>query len=137
MENTNDDLYDYKVFCFNGKANCIMFLSERNQGLQMAFFDLQWNKLPFTYNYPRNEKVIPKPKCLNQLIELSEKLAKDFAHVRVDFYVLNDGTIKFGEMTFSSATGNCQWNPPEQNRIFGDMITLPEKKPLPERLSSR
>ena len=133
MENGNNDLYDYKVFCFNGKAESIMFLSERKHGLKMAFHDLNWNKLPFVYTYPRNEAEVPKPKNLELLIQLSEKLAAGFAHVRVDFYILNDGSLKFGEMTFTSASGNCKWNPPEQNRIYGDLIKLPQKSPIPER----
>ena len=133
LENGNNDLYDYKVFCFNGKAESIMFLSERKTGLKMAFYDLNWNKLPFTYSFPRNEENIPKPKNLDLLIELAETLAEGFAHVRVDFYILNDGSIKFGEMTFTSAGGTCKWNPPEQNRIYGDLIKLPPKSPIPER----
>ena len=136
MENNNNDLYDYKVFCFNGKAESIMFLSERKQGLKMAFFDLQWNKLPFTYSFPRNEEEIPRPQNLNLLISLSEKLAQGFAHVRVDFYILNDGSLKFGELTFSSASGTCKWNPSEQNKIYGDLIQLPMKKPIPQKMDN-
>ena len=113
LENGNNDLFDYKVFCFDGRAESVMFLSERKQGLKMAFYDLNWNKLPFVYSYPQNEKPIPKPEKLELLIELAEKLAAGFAHVRVDFYVLNDGSIKFGEMTFSSASGICEWNIPK------------------------
>ena len=134
MENDNNDLYDYKVFCFNGKAESIMFLSERKTGLKMAFFDLNWNKLPFTYTFPYNPDNIPRPKNLDLLISLSEKLSEGFAHVRVDFYILNDGSLKFGELTFSSASGSCKWNPPEQNRIYGDLIKLPYKSLLPINL---
>ncbi len=134
LKNDGDDLYDYKVFCFGGKAESIMYLSERKQGLKMAFFDLDWHKLPFTYSYPRNEADISRPKNLDLLIELAEKLAEDFPHVRVDFYILNDGSLKFGEMTFTTANGTCKWNPPEQNRIYGDLIKLPSKSQVPERI---
>ena len=133
LENDNNDLYDYKVFCFNGKAESIMYLSDRKNGLKMAFYDLNWNKLPFVYSYPLNEEDIPRPAQLEKLIELAEKLAEGFAHVRVDFYILNDGSIKFGEMTFTSAGGACKWNPPEQDRIYWDLIKLPPKSPIPER----
>ena len=61
LENNNNDLYDYKVFCFNGKAESIMFLSDRKQKLKMSFYDLQWNKLPFVYSYQQNPDDIPKP----------------------------------------------------------------------------
>ena len=135
MENGDNDLYDYKVFCFNGKANCIMYLSERKKGLKMAFYDLDWNKLPFVYTYPRNEEKIEKPKNLELLISLAEKLSTGFAFVRVDFYILNDGSLKFGEMTFTSASGTGIWNPPEQDLIFGNLIdlSLVNKTPLPQK----
>ena len=134
LENDNNDLYNYKVFCFGGKAESIMYLSGRKQGLKMAFFDLDWHKLPFVYSYPMNEADIPKPKNLDLLIELAEKLAEGFPHVRVDFYILNDGSLKFGEMTFTTANGTCKWEPPEQNRIYGDLIKLPPKIQIPERI---
>ncbi|MDO5546264.1 MAG: ATP-grasp fold amidoligase family protein [Eubacteriales bacterium] len=132
LENGGGDLKDYKVFCFNGKADCIMYLSDRKTGLRMAFYDLDWNKLDFTYSFPRIEEEIPKPDKLSEMVSLAEKLAAGFAHVRVDFYVLNDGSIKFGELTFTSASGACTWSDAAVNRRFGEMITLPIKSPIPE-----
>ncbi len=134
LENNDDDLYDYKVFCFDGKAESVMFLSDRKQELKMSFYDLQWNKLPFVYSYPQNPDEVPKPKNLELMINLAEKLAEGFPHVRVDFYVLNDGSIKFGEMTFTSAGGTCKWNISEQDKVYGDLIKLPPKSPIPMRL---
>ena len=43
-----------------------------------------------------------KPKNLNKMIEIAEKLSKNFPFVRVDFYNDN-GKIIFGEMTFTPA----------------------------------
>ena len=131
LENFDGEIYVYKVFYFNGKAESIMFLNDRQRHLKMSFYDLNWNKLNYVYSYPLNKDIFPRPKNLNLLIELAEKLAADFPHVRVDFYILNDSTIKFGEMTFSSLSGTCKWNPPEQDRIFGDLIKLPKKKLYP------
>ncbi|HHY83210.1 MAG TPA: glycosyl transferase [Clostridiales bacterium] len=124
LEN-DGDLYDYKVWCFHGKAKYIMFLSEREHGLKMNFYDIDWNLQPFRYNYPGTEKTIEKPNNLNEMIRLAEICAKDFIHVRVDFYRLNDGSIKFGEMTFSSLSGICRWQPEEQDLILGSLIKLP------------
>ena len=39
------------------------------------------------------------------MIELSEKIAKDFSFVRVDFYILNNDTLKIGEITFTPTSG--------------------------------
>lgn len=126
IENINDDLYDYKVWCFGGKAHYIQFLSERNtNGLKMAFYDKNWIKQDFVYSHPLDKKILPKPKQLNLLLELAEKLAKDFSHVRVDFYITNSGKIYFGEMTFTSCSGICKWKPKKMDRYFGDLIKLP------------
>jgi len=131
IENFDGDVYDYKVFCFNGKAESIMFLRDRKRKLKMSFYDLNWNKLNYTYTYQMDDTTIPKPKNLELLVELAEKLAEGFPHVRVDFYILNDGSIKFGEMTFSTMSGVCKWNPEKINKYFGDLIKLPPKKVFP------
>lgn len=133
IQNAGNDLYDYKVFCFNGKAESIMFLSNRKEKLKMVFYDLEWNRLPYAYDHQINEEEIPKPENLELLIQLSEKLAEGFPHVRVDFYRLDDGTYLFGEMTFPSAGGRGIWNTEEPNLKYGKLISLPPRRLLPER----
>lgn len=133
LENGDGDLKDYKVFCFNGKAEHVMYLSDRRKGLRMAFYDLDWNKQEFTYSYPRIEEDIPKPANLDKVIRLAEELAQGFAHVRVDFYILDNGDIRFGEMTFTSASGALKWSHEEANQRYGDLIRLPFKSPVPRR----
>ena len=125
LENGNEDLFDYKVWCFNGKAYYIMFLADRKTKLKMAFYDCKWNKVNISYDHPVYEKEVKRPKQLDKLVSLAETLAKGFYHVRVDFYILNDGSIRFGEMTFSSASGGMHWNPPEANDYFGGLLRIP------------
>ncbi len=126
LENGNQDLYDYKVWCFNGKAYYIMFLADRKNELKMAFYDSKWNKVNISYDHPIYEEEVERPERLEELLSLAETLAQGFYHVRVDFYILNDGSIKFGEMTFSSASGGMRWNPPEINDYFGELLRIPE-----------
>lgn len=124
LEN-DGDLYEYKVWCFHGKAHYIMFLSEREKGLKMNFYDTNWNLQPFRYSFPGTNKIIEKPDNLNEIIRLAEICAKDFNHVRVDFYRLNDGSLKFAEMTFSSYSGVCRWDPKEADFHMGNLLKLP------------
>ena len=124
LENNNSDIYDYKVFCFNGKPTYIMFLSERKKRLKMKFFDTKWNELPMVYSYLRNDSTIKKPECLEELLRISEILSKDFNHVRCDFYITNDNKIKFGEMTFTSASGYCKWNDDKYDKLLGDFFKI-------------
>ena len=127
IENSNSDLYDYKFWCFNGKVDYVQFLSERNtNGLKMAFYDRKWEKQNFVYSYPLDQKNIQKPNNLDKMIELAEKLAEGFPHVRIDFYRMDDGKIYFGEITFTSASGFCKWNNETININFGKKIKLPE-----------
>lgn len=121
------DLYDYKFWCFNGKVEYIQFLSERNiSELKMAFYDRDWNKQTFVYSHPLDKKNIQKPDNLKQMLMLAEKLSEGFPYVRVDFYRLDNGTLYFGEMTFTSASGDCIWNEKWINNYFGNLIKLPK-----------
>lgn len=128
IENEGSDLYDYKIYCFNGTPAFIIFLAERQVGLKMAFYDLDWNLLPFTYSYPQYKKLVAKPDNLDEMIYIAKKLCKGFVYVRIDLYRLDDGSLKFGEMTFTPASGQCEWNPPEYDLILGQMIVLPKIK---------
>lgn len=127
MENDGGDIYDYKFYCFGGRVEYIHFLMDRKQKLQMAFFDRNWNKLSFTYDHPLIQSEVNKPDNLDLMIRLSEVLSEGFSFVRVDFYRLNDGTIRFGEMTFTPASGVPNWNPAKADYIMGEKFKLPKR----------
>jgi len=55
------------------------------------------------------------------MIELAEKLSKDFKYVRVDFYNYK-GKILFGELTFTHENGLAKFFPDEWDEHFGKMI---------------
>ena len=135
VDNNNEDLYDYKAYCFDGRVESIAFLSGKKENRRIAFFDTQWNRLNYNDTYPVFDVEIPKPKKLKEMVEICKKLSKGFAFVRVDLYVLNNGDIKFGEMTFTPTSGRLVFTPLEQNRIFGDMIKLPPKSPIPKKIT--
>ena len=122
LENLDGDIHDYKVFCFHGEPKYIMYLCDRKKGLKMAFFDLEWHRMPFVYTYPECNDYIPKPDNLDNMLMLTRKLCAGFNHVRVDWYILNDGSIKFGEMTFTSCGGQAKWNPKEWDYELGKLV---------------
>ena len=120
MTNENDDLPDYKFWCFSGKCKFIEMVVDRKRNAREAVFDLEWNRLPFTAGNPSMaENDIEKPAVLNKMITIAEKLSEGFIHVRVDLYLLNDSDIRFGEMTFSSSSGVCPWDPPKTDYEIG------------------
>lgn len=126
ISDLDGDIPDYKVWCFNGKAHYIMYLSGRSKGLKMAFFDRNWVKQDFVYSYPRIMEQVPKPICLQEMLDIAEKLSLGFPLVRVDLYILNDGSIKFGELTFTSAGGKSVWSPSNADLELGNLLKLPK-----------
>jgi len=123
-----DDLIDYKVHCFQGKARIILVCENRfgKTGIKKTFLDPEWNLLPFyREDAPINHRV-KKPANLKKMIDLAEKLAAPFPFVRVDFYNFQ-GKILVGEMTFNPGLGFEKFYPEEWNIRVGDMLELPEK----------
>lgn len=125
----SNELKDYKIMCFNGSAKYIFTCTERfsKEGLKVTFFDLNWQRMPFTRHYPASIKQIERPKNLKKMIEFAEKLSQNIPFLRVDFYEVN-GTLYFGELTFYPGAGFEEFTPKEYDRILGDMIMLERKK---------
>lgn len=82
----------------------------------------QENFREFSYGYPKDEQIAPEPEKLDEMLELSRILSKDFKHVRVDWYNLPDGRVLFGEMTFTTWGGLKRFDPDEWDTVFGNMI---------------
>ena len=129
VDNNGSDLMDYKFHCFNGDPVCCEYIGGRSGKARLAFFDKDWKLLPYrTATYPVYEVLPEKPSNYEKMTELAAELSKGFPYVRVDLYHLNDGSIKFGEMTFTPSSGQCTWIPEGTDEMLGEMI--PEvKKP--------
>ena len=132
VENENDDLPDYKFFCFNGRVFCSYLIrnsttkTNRHEG-ELGIFDRDFHLLTASladWN-PITEQP-EKPKNYEKMIEIAEKLSEPFPHVRVDLYNL-DGKIIFGELTFFSNTGPNKYDPESFDLELGKPFTLPKK----------
>ncbi len=123
--NNGKDLIDYKFHCFNGVPVCCEYIGGRSGSARLAFFDMDWKLLPYRTNaYPLCETLPEKPLNYDKLKELAEILCKGFPYVRVDLYHLDNGDIKFGEMTFTPSSGQCTWIPEGTDEMLGKMIRL-------------
>lgn len=119
------DLVDYKVMCFEGNPQLIKVIMNRSIKPTQDFYDLSWKKLDLSESdMPVSDTYIEKPVFLDEMIDLSRKLAKGLHHIRVDWYYIN-GTLYFGELTFYDGAGFDRFNPRKYEKIMGDWITLP------------
>lgn len=105
----SSSLVDYKIWCFNGKAHSVFCCYNRKQyHANVGVYDLNWRYHPeasiFTKHYIMGQQLLPKPICLDKMIELAEKLSVGFPILRVDLYEVN-GHVYFGELTFTSQSG--------------------------------
>lgn len=128
LQNSEQGLHDYKVWCFNGKALYTQYITGRigNETFE-AFYDRDWNKQDFTYHNPLMTGNAPRPEKLKELLKCAERLAKGLPFARVDFYVLEDGNIKFGEITFCPMSGFQEWRPEKMDLVFGEMLNVDDQ----------
>lgn len=117
---------DYKLYCFNGKADCVLVCTNRKSGHpDYYFFDRDWNLK--RYNKKGMEASedfsLPKPNNIDKLFDYAGKLTKPFPFVRADFYIEKDRVI-FGELTFTPCGGFDRNRLYETQLFFGSKVEL-------------
>lgn len=129
--NTNEeDLKDYKFFCFDGKVKVFKIDFDRFSKHQANYYDCNGNLLEFGEEVcpPDFNKKLEIPGNLKKMIELAEKLSENIPFVRIDFYDIDNKKIYFGEMTFYPAAGFGKFEPEEWDYKLGKLIDLTKVK---------
>ena len=124
LEDPNGPLLDYKFFCFDGKHCYVQVDLDRYTNHTRCFYDMNWNKMPFTTHYPIFAGQVDKPLPFQRMISIASKLSQGFAHVRVDLYCIGS-SVYFGELTFTHGNGFERFYPDEWDFVFGDLMHLP------------
>lgn len=124
---------DYKNHLINGKVQMIQVDAGRDSlSHYRNWYNSNWEEIPFKWNatIKGRDKIsdssnfeIEKPSTLTKMVELSEKLAKGFNYLRVDWYDVN-GSLYFGEITFHHNSGLSPITPIEWDHKLGEMIEL-------------
>jgi hypothetical protein len=126
-ENRELGFIEYKFHCFNGRVKVVQVVADSVLGkdFALAHYTPNLEKLPYYRSDERPLTInIEKPENYSDLIEIAQRLATPFPHVRVDLYIENGKAI-FGEMTFFQASGYCSFEPDEFDFILGDYFKLP------------
>jgi len=90
---------DYKFHCYNGKVRFVQVDYNRSNGHNRQFFDSEWNRLDAVVIFPNGNQTFTKPIQLEEMLEVSQKLAYEFELVRVDFLISDEGLF-ISELSF-------------------------------------
>lgn len=118
---TNTPPTDFKLYTFGGRVAYFSLTSGRLAELSFAVYDRDWTQLPVKLApgpvLPRR----PPPAELDRMVAIAEEIGKRLPFCRVDFYEV-DGKARFGEITIYANSGFVRFDPPEYDRIFGDLF---------------
>lgn len=126
-DETFHELRDYKIFTFGGEPKLMHLVSNRQNAQEETygdFYDAQFNHVDLTMGHSNAPQPPEKPQNFEKMLSLARILAKDTAHLRVDFYEVN-GHVYFGELTFFQDSGLADVQPPHWNRTLGEWIPAP------------
>ncbi len=127
LETTQKELQDYKFLCFDGEPHFCWVDMGRYSTHTRNVYDLEWKLQPWNQErYGVYKDPIPCPPNFEKMVEIARVLSTGFAHVRVDLYNV-DGTIYFGEMTFTNGSGLDRIIPEEYDRKLGDLWKIDVK----------
>lgn len=114
-DNENSSLVDYKIWCFDGKPECILVAGERtwnDKGIDkysLSMYDTQWNNISKKalneHGKHYNGSNVEKPSSFESMLDYARILSKGFKEVRVDFYEIDNKPV-FGELTFTTGYGS-------------------------------
>lgn len=125
VDESGIELKDYKFFCFHGEPKMIQVDFGRFHKHMRNIYTIEWEYIPMEIKYPTNaDNIIPRPDCLDKMLDISKKLSKGLPHVRIDLYCIKD-KIYFGEMTFYHGSGYEKFTPDYYDEYVGTWLTLP------------
>lgn len=96
---------DYKAHCYGGKVIFFQVINRNKGQRSQSFYARDWRRLTHVIDDYAPGKRIPKPECLDELLDYADRIASDIKQMmRLDFYVTPKGPM-FGEFTSYPAAG--------------------------------
>lgn len=95
---------DYKFICVDGRIKGVLVCLDRKQGIRLALYDENWNRLDFIQGPEKTETAVECPPRFEEMKRIAQCIGARFPQVRVDMYNCN-GKIYIGELTFTAQGG--------------------------------
>lgn len=124
VDESETELKDYKVFCFNGEPDYVEVDFNRWIEHKLNPYNFKWQPLNFCDSSKNDYKAdIKKPECLNEVYNIAKKLSSGLAFLRVDFYIINNKPI-VGELTLYPGGGFIRYNPAQMDLLYGKKLDV-------------
>jgi len=123
-EDGRECLSDYKFYCFRGVPAVVQVDLDRTVAHRRAFYSVKWQPLPCDDSVARQAEAVPRPRCLEEMLEVARKLSAAFSVLRVDLYAASVG-VKVGELT--NFPGGCRepFRPPKVDARLSRLFAEP------------
>ncbi len=118
---------EYMFFMFSGIARVVMvkanFGDQKHERTQ-SYYDLEWRRLPIrTLEVQCAATAVPRPRELETMRIMAERLAENRDHIRVDF-IVSDGRVHVGELSSYHKSGLFRFELDEHDFALGQWWEL-------------
>jgi hypothetical protein len=111
--------FDYKFFCYDGKALFVDVIFDRFTDEQENFFDRDYKLIPVWNGVKMDRTRVDRPQNFDTMLAIADRLSEGMDFIRVDQYCVN-GRIFVGEMSCYPAAGRAPFLPREYDFTFGE-----------------
>lgn len=117
-------LFVYEFYCFHGEPKLIGVKIPTDERAIFNVYNVDFKIFPnVMMTYENNLTLnVPKPHNLEKMLDYARKLSKNFSHVRVDLYNIEEKII-FGELTFTQSAGFSKITPQSFDVRMGSWLT--------------
>jgi hypothetical protein len=115
-----DEIRDYKIFCYHGEPRVIQVDVGRHKMHERRLYTTDWQPLPFRYNKPL-AALEPRPKALDQALDLATRIAGYFTFIRVDTFILEE-RVYLGELTSVPENAHGRFETKQAEHTFMDIL---------------
>lgn len=129
LKEAEDSPDDYDVFCFHGEPKFIYVKTAHfdngvnRDGYPVSFYTTDWQYMEVKYRDFPSRRDLERPPHLDEMLEISRKLSKDFPFVRVDFFE-NSKKLYVAEFSFAPWAGHSAFEPESVDYEMGKWLDI-------------
>ena len=132
IEQSDGNLLDYKLHCFNGKALFIHIDFDRYGNHRRVIYNAKWEFTKFYFqdaDIDKDKLNLEMPSNFDKLKLLAEKISNNFKYLRVDTYIVYN-KIFIGELSVNHQNGMGKFGLDQWDYEFGELLELTNEKKL-------